>query len=143
MRLRVLLFDDDPLVRSLLETVLQGRGCEVFSFADPALCPLHPAPECQCPGGQMCADVIISDLRMLDVQGLDFVESQMNKGCRIPHVALMSGAWSDPDRARARKLGCRAFGKPFKPNEIHQWLDEIEQSVDQARILFDGFRSES
>lgn len=143
MRLRVLVFDDDPLIRSLLETVLQGRGYEVASFADPGLCPLHPSPACQCPGGQMCADVIISDMKMLSVRGLDFVESQLDKGCKCRFVALMSGAWSDADRARARQIGCTVFDKPFRVAQVCQWLDGIEQNIDPARTLFDGFRSET
>lgn len=136
MRLRVLLFEDEPLVRSMLERLLQGRGCEVLPFADPGLCPLSSFATCQCPEGQACADIIISDIQMLTVQGLDFVESQLNKGCKCRHVALMSGEWSRRDRIRASQMGCQVFDKPFDLDEVYHWLDEVEREIDPERVLF-------
>ena len=140
MKLRAFLFEDDLLVRSLLQMLLEHRGYEVVAFSDPALCPLHPAPACQCPPGQTCADVILSDLQMPNVHGLEFAERQLEKGCKCQHRALMSGAWSEADRARAQELGCRVFDKPVSSEQLQDWLDEVEQTVDPGRMLFDGYR---
>jgi hypothetical protein len=60
-----------------------------------------------------CADIILSDLNMPQVQGLNFVETLVAKGCVVPHIALMSGEWSDADETRAARLGGRLFRKPF------------------------------
>ena len=82
MKLRALIFDDDPLVCSLLELILENRGYEVVAFQDPSQCPSYTSPACQCPSGQTCTDVIISDVQMPNVRGLDFVEAQVKKSCK-------------------------------------------------------------
>ena len=139
MRLRVFVFEDDELVRSLLWRMLDMRGYEVFTFPDPHLCPLHVSKACQCAPGQACGDVIISDLDMPNVRGLEFVEAQLAKGCKCVNVALMSGNWSESELERTREIGCKVFAKPFQLNEIDRWLDEIEKQTDPNRELFDWF----
>jgi CheY-like chemotaxis protein len=51
--------------------------------------------------------VILSDLNMPEMQGLDFVAALMAKHCAVAHIALLSGAWSEADKARAAGLGCQ------------------------------------
>ena len=139
MKRRVFIFDDNTLIRTLLEMALEDRGYEVFAFASPVLCPFHPLPDCQCPEGQTCTDVIISDLDMPEVRGLEFVEAQRKKKCKCQHIALISGGWSEPEQVRARQLGCEVFSKPAQMVQIHQWLDAIEETIDPGRKLFDKF----
>jgi len=140
MRIRVFVFDDDQTIRSILWRLLDGRGYEVFTFPDPAFCPLHLATGCPCPEDQACADIIISDINMPNVTGLEFVENQMKKGCKVKNVALMSGAWSDSDLEYARRLGCQALHKPFTLEEINTWLDVCEKKIDPNRVLSDWFQ---
>ena len=139
MRLRAFVFDDDSQIRSLLWTLLDRRGYEVFTFPDPGLCPLYLLHECQCSDGQACTDIIISDMNMPDVKGLDFVEAQMEKGCKCRNIALMSGDWSESDLLRAKSIGCRVFFKPFLIEPVDQWLDEVEKTTDPERKLADWF----
>lgn len=139
MRLRAIVFDDEPLMRQLLWAVFDRRGYEVFSFPDPGICPLHVAQQCPCPDGTVCADVIISDLQMPDVNGLDFLEGLIGKGCRRPHFAMTSGQWTEAAAARARQLGCRLFVKPFHIHDIIQWLEEVEPLIAQDRQLINWF----
>ena len=70
MRLQAVLIDDEPRRRGLLRAVFIKRGYEVFPFSDPSFCPLQEADRCPCPAGILCADVIISDLRMPNMNGL-------------------------------------------------------------------------
>ncbi len=42
---------------------------------------------------------------MPQVQGLEFAEAFLAKGCVAPHIVLMSGNWSEADEARAARLG--------------------------------------
>jgi DNA-binding response OmpR family regulator len=139
MRLRAIVFDDEPLMRQLLWAVFDQRGYEVFSFPDPGVCPLHVAERCPCPGGTVCADVIISDLQMPDVNGLDSLESLIGKGCQRPHFAMTSGQWTETTASRARQIGCRLFAKPFHINDIIQWLGEVEPLIVQDRQLINWF----
>jgi DNA-binding response OmpR family regulator len=143
MRTRVLIFDDDPMIRHMLWAVCDRRGYEVFTFPDPILCPLHAKYRCPCKPETTCSDVIISDLDMPNVKGLDFVKTLLGKGCRCSNIALMSGAWSARDRARAAELGCRLLTKPFHISEVMEWLDAVDSGLAPDRQLQDWqtFRS--
>ena len=140
MRMRALVFDDNRMIRGLLWHALDRRGCEVLAFADPASSPLHLAATCACSATETCADLIIADLQMPNVSGPDFVAAQKAKGCRCQHFALVSGAWTDADRRRARELGCKVFAKPFHLGDIYAWLDEVAESLDPGRKLADWFQ---
>ena len=94
MKLRGLVFDDNDLIRSFVQQIMEQRGYEVFSFSDPAFCPLYPQSGCQCPSGHTCGDILISDVNMVMVGGLDFLGGQITKGCKVQNLALMSGSWS-------------------------------------------------
>jgi DNA-binding response OmpR family regulator len=143
MRLRALVFDDDPMIRTLLWEILDGRGYQVFTFPDPGLCPLYAARECACPTIGACTDVIISDLQMPNVKGLDFVEALRAKGCHCSAIALMSGEWSEDDRRRGRDIGCALFAKPFAIADLAEWLDTVESAVKPGRELVDAPRVQS
>jgi DNA-binding response OmpR family regulator len=137
MRLRALIFEDEAGLRQLLWTVFDRRGYEVFTYPDPAVCPLQHATACPCPEGSICADVIVSDIHMPGTQGIDFVEGLLRKKCRRPRLAIMSGHWTEAERARATRLGCEVFEKPFKLAEMAAWLDEVERTIAPGRRLFD------
>jgi CheY-like chemotaxis protein len=92
--------------------ILEERGHEVFSYKDPSDCPLGFLTECKCNHMNFCSDVIISDVSMPFVNGLDFVESLRGKGCKIRNIALISGFWTKKDISRAEKIGFTVFHKP-------------------------------
>jgi DNA-binding response OmpR family regulator len=131
------IFDDEPAVRQVLGALCARRGYDVFTFPDPGLCPLYVMDRCPCPPGTVCADLLLSDLHMPEVQGLDFVESLLAKACVTPHIALMSAAWSAAAWARAGRLGCRLFTKPFASAEILAWFDTVQAHVAPTRVLLD------
>ena len=87
---RVLVFDDDESTRKLLWEYFDSRKYEVFTFPHPKSCALSDLQSCACPIHQACADIIISDLNMPFMKGLDFLEQQIRKGCKCKHLALMS-----------------------------------------------------
>lgn len=135
MRLRALIFDDDANIRKTLWFLCDRRGYEIFTFPDPGLCPLHVIDRCPCAPEIACTDIILSDLNMPQVQGLNFVETLVAKGCVVPHIALMSGEWSDADETRAARLGCWLFRKPFSLADITAWLTKVEALVPPDRGL--------
>jgi DNA-binding NtrC family response regulator len=139
MKARVLLFEDDPIIRPALRQILEKRGCEVKSFSDPGECPLLSSHECRCRERQMCADFIISDIDMYTTSGLKFIDSQKRKGCRIPNLALMSGSWTDGDKDFAERLNCKTFQKPFDLPEMMAWIEEGRKRIDADRRLSDWF----
>lgn len=136
-KLRALVFDDDGGIRELLMGFLSRRGYEVFGYAEPNHCPEYNRAACACETWQTCGDVVITDLDMPQVSGLELIETQRQRGCKIEprNVAVMSGCWSDESLGRASRLGCRVFHKPFKVHEMGIWLDECEARCRCERAL--------
>ncbi len=135
MKLKAFVFDDDDNVRSLLACILERRGYKVLSFPDPS----HYSPcsdkGCSCPPGQVCGDILITDKNMPNMTGLEFIENQMQHGCKCfaQNRAVVSGMWTEAERARARTLGCHIIDKPFRIAELNRWLDECERRVALSR----------
>jgi DNA-binding response OmpR family regulator len=131
------IFDDEDLFRRALWIFFDQRGYEVFTFPYPDVCPLHVASECPCPVGTSCSDIIISDVHMLGRSGIDFIEKLIEKGCNQKHFAVMSGAFTNEDRARASRLGCALFEKPADMEALRAWVEAVERTIPVERVLFD------
>lgn len=134
-KIRSVLLEDNEFLRSLMSTVLESRGYEVFTFATPAICPLQIKPDCSCAAHSRCADIILSDLEMPSVSGIEFIKNQKAKHCKTPYIAMMSGNWSAKDVTTAQELGCKVFNKPFNMPEIEEWLNAVEKNIDLDREL--------
>jgi CheY-like chemotaxis protein len=136
MRRRVVILDDNALIRQLLWKLFDERGYEVFTFPNPDMCPLHVVRECPCPADTSCADLIISDVNMLQGNGIDFLEQLLQKGCKQRHFALISAGFSQADLDRAAKLGCALFDKPLDFEKLMKWVQKVERSIPSTRVLF-------
>lgn len=139
MKIRVLLFEDHDLFRSLISSFLRDRGYEVFEFSEAGSCPLYLKGDCPCPLNHSCADIIISDIKMPGITGLDFIENQITQGCKVKHFAVMSFSWTSAQREQARKLGCHILEKPFEREDFDIWLNECEKTINPKRELSDWF----
>ena len=135
MKYRTILCEDNKYVNEIINFILEDRGHEVFSFDDAGDCPLHSLTECECNHINLCTDIIISDVSMPKVNGLEFVEKLRKKGCKIKHIALISGYWLKEDILRAKEIGCTIFFKPLQPETLHEWVATCEQDIDPQRIL--------
>ncbi len=135
MKFRALVLDDNDIIRTLLSTVLMKRGYEVRSFSDPDSCPLFKVHGCSCTATEACADMILSDVRMPHVSGLEFIEKLRKNGCKVKHVAFISGSWTDIEYAKAKEMGCEIFNKPFNISILDRWLDSCEKDIAADRVL--------
>jgi CheY-like chemotaxis protein len=134
---RAYVLEDEPVIRAILAFIFDQRGYEVFTYPDPTLCPLNGIGHCPCPIGAVCADVIVSDIQMPRVNGIDFIQRLIGTGCKSTHIAMMSGSWTDHDLVRAEELGCKILRKPFDVPNLFKWLEEVESEIPQERRLFD------
>ncbi len=135
MKPRILIFEDNDILRSALEYILNERGYEVFTFANPIMCQTFDSVHHYCPADHACADIIISDVNMPASNGLEFMKERLRKGCKVKYRALMSGDWTDSDLKYARELGCHIFHKPFNIEEMLKWLDDCAQKINSDRKL--------
>lgn len=135
--LRILIFEDNKFVRHALKEFLCEFGYDVYTFEDPVASPLYKKSYCDCRFGSACADVIISDVNMPFLSGLDFMRNQVLKGCKVKSRALMSGDWTHNNLLRAQRLGCRIFSKPLVIKEIVQWIENSQKRENPFRELSD------
>ena len=136
---RILIFDDDQNILKFLEHLFRDRGCDVIPYEYPELCPLQKSHDCPCRENELCADIMITDVDMFRISGLDFIENLMEKGCTISNIGIMSGLWSPDKRNRAQSLGCAVFDKPFNLPALLEWVDKCVERIDQQKVLADWF----
>ncbi len=142
-KLRIVLLEDNDIVREVLHASLTHRGYEVYVFSDPTICPLQALPACRCTENQSCTDVILTDLDMPGMDGFQFIENLKSKNCKCRHVAIMS-AWISPlDMHRARQLDCKIYEKPFRMELFIKWLGDVQQVLAPSRELCNWFRKPS
>jgi DNA-binding response OmpR family regulator len=137
LRPRVLLFEDNDMLRSTLELILDERGYEVFAFANPGLCQVFDSVDHNCPADNACADIILSDVNMPSKTGLELIKERRQRGCKVKYRALMSGDWTDADLKYAHELGCQIFHKPFSIKELLKWFDDCVEKIKFERKLSD------
>jgi two-component system KDP operon response regulator KdpE len=108
-RLNVLVIDDEPPIRKLLRVGLATQGYEVID-----------APNAKTALEQMAKkpDLIILDLGLPDMQGLDLLRAIREKNDSVPIVVLSSRA-DENAKVRALDLGADDYvTKPFGLNEL-------------------------
>ena len=139
LRYRVLVFEDNDYIRSSLWQFFDSRGYEVFTFPDPSLCPLNEKQYCDCPLKHACSDIILSDINMPMVKGIDFIKNMKRKGCKVKNIAIMSGDWTVEAIEEAGKFGLKVIEKPFKFEVLDDWLNMCESGLKEDRKLSDVY----
>ena len=112
--LRVLVLEDEPDARELVERVLQERGATTLAFAS--------APEALEACKAHAPDVIVSDIGLPGIDGYEFIRrlrsSEAQRGRTTPAAALTAFARSE-DRRRALLAGFQThLAKPVDPLEL-------------------------
>ncbi len=129
MKTRIFFVDDDEQIRELMKRFLELNGYEVFVFGTGNVCEINEERKCAIGENGMCADIIISDLHMPLISGVEFVEKLISSQCKCPNIALASGAWSSEKIQKAKDFNCKIFEKPFEFNDILGWIRECEMRM--------------
>jgi len=130
---RVIIFDDEVFILNMLKDFFLMRGYEVLTYSDPtSICPISGKAGDLCSSHDRCCDVMITDFSMPGVSGVELLERQSRKGCKldIRNKAVISGYIDDQNRTRVRQLGCTFFQKPFNLHALMEWLAGCEQRID-------------
>jgi FixJ family two-component response regulator len=120
--------DDDPSIREALKDLFLSIGLETRTYATARdfLATASDAPGC-----------LVVDVRLPDMNGLDFQVQLTEAGIRLP-VVMMTGYGDIPMSVRAMKRGAVDFlPKPFKDQDM---LDAVLAAIagDRQRRTVDG-----
>ncbi|MBV9519397.1 MAG: response regulator transcription factor [Hyphomicrobiales bacterium] len=114
--------DDDASMRGALESLFDSIGFETRSYA--AASEFLVAPPADQPG------CIVIDIRLPDMNGLDFQTELTRMGVRLP-VVMVTGYGDIPMPVRAMKHGAVDFlTKPFNDQDM---LDAVIGAIDSDR----------
>jgi DNA-binding NtrC family response regulator len=109
----ILVVDDDPQIREVLQTRLESKGYRVFTANDgqEALAALKHGES---------VDLIITDLKMPVMDGLEFMR-RLPKTTDRPPVIFLTAHGSVPEAVEAMKLGAYDFlEKPYSGADLLQ-----------------------
>ena len=111
---RVLVADDCPDTRALMGHHLEAAGASVAFVTDG----IELIKRLAAPSAQADHDVVLVDLEMPGMGGLEATAMLRNRGCELPIIALSA---HEPRRveADARRHGCNdCLAKPIDPEQL-------------------------
>ncbi len=126
---RVFVFHEDVYIRSTLWKIFEHRGYKVFTYPKSGACPGTLEFQSACLSGQACGDFIFANIDIQNNTGLDFIQEQIKRGCKVKNIALISSTWLDSDLRIAKDLNCKTFQKPITVDGINSWIDTCEEKM--------------
>jgi DNA-binding response OmpR family regulator len=116
---RILLIDDDDLLRGVLAKALHHAGHEIIQASDGKLgVDLARATQ---------VDLVITDLIMPVQEGVETIMTIHQERPRLPIIAMSGGVSNSGLYLEiAGKMGARrVLAKPFTPKELSEVIDEV------------------
>jgi CheY-like chemotaxis protein len=126
---KILIAEDDDLVRQYLATLLERGGFEVCAVDGRIALSLVKAE-------REHFDAVITDLYMPDVDGIEIVMALRGKTRRVPVIGITAGgtAADDPCVVAMRRLGAAAvLQKPIDQHELFVVLSRVLGAKQAAR----------
>ena len=116
----ILIVEDDITFGMMLKTWLGKKGFEVSSVSNIARARKHIESQ--------TVDLVLSDLRLPDYEGIDLLKWMNDRGLDIPLI-IMTGYADIQSAVLAMKLGARDYiAKPVNPEELLKKISEALQT---------------
>ena len=113
----ILIVEDDITFGMMLKTWLGKKGFEVSSVSNIARARKHIESQ--------TVDLVLSDLRLPDYEGIDLLKWMNDRGLDIPLI-IMTGYADIQSAVLAMKLGARDYiAKPVNPEELLKKISEV------------------
>jgi DNA-binding NtrC family response regulator len=136
-RLHAAIIDDEDEVLDLIEQILKEEGLRIKRF--------NNAEDLQAQLPKLSFDIIISDLVLPGISGLDLLDDIHTRGLDVPFVLITGYASLDSAIEAVNRGAFYYIKKPFNIEEIrfvirrlrqrHEHLDEVDQLKDQVKKL--------
>ena len=120
MSMRVIIIDDHALFRVGLQGLLEQRGIKVIAAVADGYEGLHLAEHLQ-------PNIILLDLRMPEVGGLQILQQARQNGMKIP-IVMLTTSNEEQDLVDALRNGAQGYLlKDMEPDELVSALRDIER----------------
>jgi DNA-binding NtrC family response regulator len=120
-RLQILLLDDEPIVGKRLKPALDKIGCDVEVFQDPIAAVARI--------DQKEFDIVVTDIRMDDMDGMQVLEHVHNKSRRTKVIMITGYAMIALAREAMEKGAFDFIAKPFKPDDLRKVIANAAQAL--------------
>lgn len=120
---RVLVVDDDDVIRQLITVNLELEGFEVFTATD--------GEDCLAKVKEINPDVVTLDVMMPRLDGWD-TALRLREDPDTVHLklVLLSARAQDADRVKGERIGVDAYlTKPFDPDELVETVRRLAESI--------------
>ena len=112
---RALIFDDDVFILKFLKDVLIDMDYDVFTYKEPTVCPIYGKNAEHCNQNAPCADLVVTDYEMPQMNGIELLQNQSQRGCpvNLRNKAVISGHGRIGNDKTLKQLGVSFFKKPI------------------------------
>ena len=133
-RKRLLVVDDEPQIREVLEAYLQREGFDVKTAGTVA--------EARALIEKRAADLVVLDVTLPDGSGFDVLGELSKPGERIPTIMLTARS-EETDRVVGLELGADDYvTKPFSPREVVARVRALFRRIEEsAKVSAQGGRT--
>ena len=124
---RILVVDDHAHVRGAVRRILAKAGHEIWDAPD--------GTEALALLDVIDFDLIITDVYMTAVDGMELLMRSHERGCRAPVIVMSGGGYAPRGELLKLARSCGAFAtivKPFSPQELRALVQSVLEVVQPA-----------
>jgi DNA-binding NtrC family response regulator len=124
--LQIMLVDDEPIVGKRLKPALAKYGLEVEVFEDANLALKRL--------GEKEFDIVVTDVRMEDVDGIQVLETVLARSDRTKVIIITGYATVEVAREALVKGAFDFIAKPFKPGDLRAAINKAAKALGHPGI---------
>jgi DNA-binding NtrC family response regulator len=119
--LRIMVIDDENIVGKRLKPALEKNGDIVETFTD--------AKKALERFGEQEFDIVVSDIRMDDIDGLEVLEQVLARSDKTKVIIITGYATVEVAQEALVKGAFDFIAKPFKPNDLRTIIDKAAREL--------------
>ena len=119
--LRIMVIDDENIVGKRLKPALEKSGDTVETFTD--------ARKALERFGEQQFDIVVSDIRMDDIDGLEVLEQVLARSEQTKVIIITGYATVEVAQEALIKGAFDFIAKPFKPNDLRVIIDKAAKEL--------------